>query len=143
MPRYTDRYRPEEQDRPSLRSVNLQRAVFPREVWRIYMQGETRREDLRAKAKARRTNLIHNFNWDEYERQGGGEGGVGDADGAAGDDAADGAAAGDGEDDDEFADPEAMDDYENEEDDDYAQNYFDNGEDDAGDDDGGGGEAYE
>lgn len=128
LPRFTDRYRPEEQDPPSLKKVRLQREVFPREVWRVYMEGETRREAVRAREKARKMNLA-NFDWDAFDAAGGGAG----ADGAVGE-------GEDGEGDLSGAGgEEELDAYEDEEDDDYAQNYFDNGEDDGGGDDGDGG----
>lgn len=45
--RYTDKYRPEEQEPPSLKSVHMQKDVFPSEVWRAYMDGEIRREQIK------------------------------------------------------------------------------------------------
>ncbi|CAO1630499.1 unnamed protein product [Sympodiomycopsis kandeliae] len=140
LPRYTDRYRPEEQDRPSLKSINLQKEVFPRDAWNIYMSGETRRQMVKEKIKARKlttnSTASANFNWDEYEKLMA-TGMSGDGDGTKEDGV-------DNNDDDDGLDEEAeMDQYEEEEDDDYAQNYFDNGEGDDGDDDGGGGEAFE
>lgn len=113
----------------------MQRAVFPREIWRIYMQGETRREAVREKAKAKRSNMMNNFNWDEYEKMG--------ADGLGGGEDGEGGEGKLGGDEDDLDAEGPLDDYEEQEDDDYAQNYFDNGEEDGGDDDGGGGEQYE
>ncbi|PWN23688.1 hypothetical protein BCV69DRAFT_279617 [Microstroma glucosiphilum] len=138
LPRYTDRYRPEEQDPPSLKRLRLQKEVFPRDVWRVYMEGETRREQVRARAKARKSTLA-NFNWDAFEAANDGTASGGPAGGGGG------GAGGGGEDDGlgQEDDLEPKDDYEDQEEDDYAQNYFDNGEDDGGEEDAGGGEAYE
>lgn len=111
--RFSDRYRPEAQDLPSLKSINLQKEVFPKGLWDSFMQGETKREEQKAKKKARRK-----INWDtmDLEDRVGAEDDLGDA----------------------ASEAEDLGDYEDEEDDDYAENYFDNGEDDdVGDDDGG------
>ncbi|KIS69520.1 DNA-directed RNA polymerase III subunit C31 [Mycosarcoma maydis] len=111
--RFTDRYRPEAQDLPSLKSIHLQKEVFPKGLWDSFMQGETKREEQKAKKKARRK-----INWDsiELEDRAGADDDIGDA----------------------SSEPEDLGDYEDEVDDDYAENYFDNGEDDdVGDDEGG------
>ncbi|GAC93145.1 hypothetical protein PHSY_000708 [Pseudozyma hubeiensis SY62] len=113
LPRFSDRYRPEAQDLPSLQSINLQKEVFPKGLWDAFMQGEAKREEQKAKKKARRK-----VNWDslDLEDRAGAEDDIGEA----------------------SSEPEDLGDYEDEVDDDYAENYFDNGEDeDAGDDDGG------
>lgn len=106
------------------------------------MQTETHREQILAKQTARRkrTRVMENFNWDEYEKaveENGQEGGSGEN--------KDIGRTGEEENDDDELGEEALGDYEEQEDDDYAQNYFDNGEGDDGDDDAGpgGGEAYE
>ncbi|SPC67408.1 related to RPC31 - DNA-directed RNA polymerase III [Ustilago sp. UG-2017b] len=114
LTRFSDRYRPESQDLPSLKSINLQKEVFPKGLWDSFMEGETRREEQKAKKKSRRK-----INWEsiDMEDRAGGEDDVG------------------GE---NSSEPEDLGDYEDEVDDDYAENYFDNGEDDdVGDDDGG------
>ncbi|KAJ1023457.1 hypothetical protein NDA16_003074 [Ustilago loliicola] len=113
LTRFSDRYRPESQDLPSLKSINLQKEVFPKGLWDSFMEGETRREEQKAKKKARRK-----INWDsiDIEERAGDQDDVGEA----------------------SSEPEDLGDYEDEVDDDYAENYFDNGEDDdVGDDDGG------
>ncbi|CBQ72599.1 related to RPC31-DNA-directed RNA polymerase III [Sporisorium reilianum SRZ2] len=113
LTRFSDRYRPEAQDLPSLKTINLQKEVFPKGLWDAFMQGETKREELKAKKKARRK-----INWDsiDLEDRAGAEVDIGDA----------------------SSEPEDLGDYEDEVDDDYGENYFDNGEDDdVGDDDGG------
>ncbi|TKY87822.1 hypothetical protein EX895_003403 [Sporisorium graminicola] len=113
LTRFSDRYRPEAQDLPSLKTINLQKEVFPKGLWDAFMEGETKREELKAKKKARRK-----INWDsiDLEDRVGADDDLGDA----------------------SSEPEDLGDYEDEVDDDYAENYFDNGEDDdVGDDDGG------
>ncbi|GAK65412.1 uncharacterized protein PAN0_008d3629 [Moesziomyces antarcticus] len=113
LTRFSDRYRPESQDLPSLKSINLQKEVFPKGLWDSFMEGETKKEELKAKKKARRK-----INWDsiDLEDRVGAEDDVGDV----------------------SSEGENQGDYEDEVDDDYAENYFDNGEDDdVGDDDGG------
>ena len=115
------------------------------------MQGETKREEVRARNKKRKMDL-ENFNWDAFDftrKRKALVGGTGGEAGAVGDALSDLDDEGEG-DDDEARDEEENEEellglYEDEEEDDYAQNYFDNGEDDGGDDDGGGGgyEAYE
>lgn len=50
VPKFTDRYRPEEQDPPSLKKVKMQKEVFPGEIWRMYMEGETKREGARGES---------------------------------------------------------------------------------------------
>ncbi|CAO1614315.1 unnamed protein product [Parajaminaea phylloscopi] len=145
LPRYTDRYRPEEQDPPSMRNVIMDEKMFPREAWRTYMQVETKKEDLRAARKKRKMAFLQgqhaSFDWDAFEASktddaAGGGGGAGAEGGAGGADDAGNLS--------QEEDPEeALGAYEDEEDDDYAQNYFDNGEGDDMDDDGGGGEAYD
>ncbi|SJX62430.1 related to RPC31-DNA-directed RNA polymerase III [Sporisorium reilianum f. sp. reilianum] len=113
LTRFSDRYRPEAQDLPSLKTINLQKEVFPKGLWDAFMQGETKREELKAKKKARRK-----INWDsiDLEDRAGAEDDISDA----------------------SSEPEDLGDYEDEVDDDYGENYFDNGEDDdVGDDDGG------
>lgn len=111
LTRFTDRYRPESHDLPSLRSVHMQREVFPKRLWDSFMEGETKREELKAKLKRRRK-----INWDSIDLE--------DRPG--------------GEDDQEgSSEPEDLGDYEDEDDDDYNEQYFDNGEDDdLGDDEG-------
>lgn len=114
LTRFSDRYRPESQDLPSLKSINLQKEVFPKGLWDSFMEGETRREEQKAKKKARR-----NINWDSIDL----EERAADQDDVGGENS---------------SEPEDLGDYEDEVDDDYAENYFDNGEDDdVGEDDGG------
>ncbi|EST04688.1 DNA-directed RNA polymerase III, subunit Rpc31 [Kalmanozyma brasiliensis GHG001] len=113
LTRFSDRYRPEAQDLPSLKSINLQKEVFPRGLWDSFMEGETKREEQKAKKAARRK-----INWEsiDLEDRAGAEDDIGEA----------------------SSEPEDLGDYEDEVDDDYGENYFDNGEDDdMGDDDGG------
>lgn len=45
LARFSDRYRPESQDLPSLRSIHLQKDVFPKGLWDSFMQGESKREE--------------------------------------------------------------------------------------------------
>lgn len=45
LTRFSDRYRPEAQDLPSLKSINLQKEVFPKGLWDSFMEGETKREE--------------------------------------------------------------------------------------------------
>lgn len=47
LTRFTDRYRPESHDPPSLRSVHMQKEVFPKGLWESFMEGETKREELK------------------------------------------------------------------------------------------------
>lgn len=42
--RYTDRYRPEEQEAPSIGTVRLQEETQPQAVWKSFIDGEERRE---------------------------------------------------------------------------------------------------
>ncbi|PWZ01323.1 hypothetical protein BCV70DRAFT_198750 [Testicularia cyperi] len=112
LPRFTDRYRPETHDLPSLKSINMQKEVFPKGLWDSFMEGETKREEAKAKQKRKRK-----INWDTIELE--------DRTGADDDNA------------EASSEPEDLGDYEDEEDDDYNEQYFDNGEDDdLGDDDG-------
>ncbi|PWN38894.1 hypothetical protein IE81DRAFT_68773 [Ceraceosorus guamensis] len=134
LPRYSDRYKPKALNAPSshgsggatgpsLTSLILQREVFPQILWKSYMQGEERREALRAaKATSKKRARV---DWDSFER-GGGSKAVGA--GAA-------AAAGAGGDGDEDVDQdkdeeEELDAYEDDEDEgDYAaEDYFDDGD---------------
>lgn len=147
LPRYTDRYRPEEQDPPSLRNLVMNHSVFPREAWRAYMQVETKKEDLRAARRKRKLAFLKGqhaaFDWDAFEASKAAEDGTNGGMGV-GDDRLGVGVGGDGEEDagnmSQEEDPEeALGAYEDEEDDDYNQNYFDNGEEDALDEDGGGG----
>ncbi len=62
LTRFSDRYRPESQDLPSLKSINLQKEVFPKGLWDSFMEGETKKEELKAKKKARRK-----INWDSID----------------------------------------------------------------------------
>ncbi|PWN50261.1 hypothetical protein IE53DRAFT_316128 [Violaceomyces palustris] len=118
LARFTDRYRPETKDVPSLKSVNMQKDVFPKGLWNSFMEGETRREEIKAKKREKKAKI----NWEglDLEEKAGGDG----------EEAENGS-----------SEPEDLGDYEDEEDDDYAENYFDNGEDDDLGDDGGGDEA--
>lgn len=173
VPRFTDRYRP---DHPaqmagaamtadsvplaatnpnasssSLKRVRMDRKLFPREIWRQYMDNESRREEVERKRQVRRQRLAElyhsgkgKFDWDAYEA-GTGDGGVGGGGGGEGDDddlaALDGVGSGDEAAGDAW--DEAQGAYEDEDDDDYNEQHFDNGEDDAMDDalgDGGGGD---
>ena len=49
LPRFSDRYRPEAQDLPSLKSIHLQKEVFPKGLWDSFMEGETKREEQKGK----------------------------------------------------------------------------------------------
>lgn len=101
-------------NKASLKQVKMQKEVFPQDVWRAYMDGETKRA-LRAARRQARTKI----DWAVFEAAGAGEG-------------AEGAVEGAGVSDDDVGD------YEDEVDDDYNQNYFDPGDDDDdGGDDGG------
>ncbi|PWN98406.1 hypothetical protein FA09DRAFT_360148 [Tilletiopsis washingtonensis] len=122
LPRYSDRYRPEEQSTPSLNSVRLQKEMFPAAVWKSYMEGEERREKAKAASRRKGRTVL---DWDNLEKGG-----------AQGDDgnSADGSNA---------SEAGELHDYEDDEDDDYAENYFDNGEDAEEDVGGGGGEGGE
>lgn len=54
LTRFSDRYRPESQDLPSLKSINLQKQVFPNGLWDSFMERETKREEHKGKfAQAR------------------------------------------------------------------------------------------
>ncbi|KAN0061746.1 hypothetical protein ACQY0O_005738 [Thecaphora frezii] len=114
LTRFTDRYRPEAREAPSLKTIKMQEEVFPKGLWSSFMEGETKREELKANKKRKRK-----INWDNLEMEDG-QGGDGDDRGDA------------------SSEHEDLGDYEDEEDDDYAENYFDNGEDDDGGDDDGG-----
>lgn len=50
LTRFSDRYRPEAQDLPSLRSINLQKEVFPKGLWDSFMEGEIKREEQKGKS---------------------------------------------------------------------------------------------
>lgn len=104
---------------PSLKQVKLQKEVFPQDVWRSYMEGETRRTQRVAQRHAR-----SKVDWAAFDAAGtgaetAGQEGPGEAGGAS---------------------DEEVGDYEDEVDDDYNQNYFDPGDDDMDDVDEGGDE---
>lgn len=144
LPRYSDRQRqraveaemasaglaatPTSLNDPSIVRM-LQREAFPVGLWRLYMQGETRRQERREDAQRRKRDRSWKDVMDRMELGGGGVGsGLNDR-------LSDLEASGD---EDDEADP-AADEYEDDEEDDYADNYFDNGEDDDMGDLGGGG----
>ncbi|CAD6887456.1 unnamed protein product [Tilletia controversa] len=139
LARYSDKYRPAEQELPSLKTVNMNRDFFPSDVWDSYMNGVVRRE----RATAARLQLARNADGtsrlsalDRLTAAAAGAGGGGDAGGDDDDDDARRARAEaekqDAEDDEQAR--QMMGEYEDEEDDDYVFSYFDNGE--GGDEDG-------
>ncbi len=112
LTRFSDRYRPEAQICLRSNRSSAEGGVS-KGLWDSFMEGETKREEQKAKKAARRK-----INWDsiDLEDRAGAQDDLGEA----------------------SSEPEELGDYEDEVDDDYAENYFDNGEDDdVGDDDGG------
>ena len=110
--RYTDRYQPDRRGASStvsfLQLAPLQKEVFPPHLWDSFTSSESKRA---AKRTAQMQNRTAKIDWDHLHMEE--------------------KRAGDGE---EEAPPESdeedLGEYEDEVDDDYAQNYFDNGEDD-------------
>ncbi|KAK0553795.1 hypothetical protein OC846_000443 [Tilletia horrida] len=139
--RYSDKYRPTEQEQPSLKTVKMNKDFFPADIWDSYMEGVVRKE----RATARLNNQA---------RAGGAAGPS--ASRLAALDRLTNANGGDLDDEDEDArrarleadaqdaaeEQQALGDYEDQEDDDYVFSYFDNGEgmDEDGLGDGGGGD---
>ncbi|KAL9934296.1 hypothetical protein V8E36_006752 [Tilletia maclaganii] len=139
LSRYSDRYRPAEQELPSLKTVNMNKDFFPGEVWDSYMEGIVRRERATARIQARSAPSGSRLSALDRLTEGNAAGGLEDDD----DDSrrarleAEKQDAGD-----EEQNRELMGEYEDEEDDDYVYSYFDNGEgaDEDGLGDGGGGD---
>ena len=52
LSRFTDRYRPEAREQPSLKTVNMQEEVFPKGLWNSFMHTETQREELKGELVA-------------------------------------------------------------------------------------------
>ncbi|WFD31217.1 hypothetical protein MSPP1_002251 [Malassezia sp. CBS 17886] len=124
VPRFSDRYLAGRGAPPTavsfLEAVPLQKAVFPSQLWANFTSSETKRERrARRIARERPTATI---DWENLQMEEKRAGGDAEEDGAP------------------ESEEEDLGNYEDEEDDDYAQNYFDNGEDDDyGDGDGGDG----
>ncbi|KAK0527156.1 hypothetical protein OC834_004529 [Tilletia horrida] len=134
LARYSDKYRPAEQELPSLKTVKMNKAFFPADIWDSYMEGVDRRERANARAQMRTNAAASGSRLSALDRL----------------TAANSAAGGLDEDDDdarrarmeaeqqdaeeEEQNREMMGEYEDEEDDDYVFSYFDNGE--GGDEDG-------
>lgn len=63
---FSTQYNTEEQERPSLKSLSLQKEVFPMEIWNSFMEGETRRERMKARDAANRKKKA-TINWDTFD----------------------------------------------------------------------------
>lgn len=122
--RYTDRYRPERRSAVSatsfMQEVPLQKDVFPPQLWQAFTCHESRRQQRQAVSKS--SARVAQIDWDHLHLE---EKRTGDNEEEAPAD----------------SEEEDLGEYEDEVDDDYAQNYFDNGEDDDDMDGDGGDEA--
>lgn len=67
---YSTQFDTLEKEKPSLKNLNLQKDVFPKEIWNSFMQGENRRERIKNRnqmLKDRKLGKKSEINWNDFD----------------------------------------------------------------------------